>query len=61
MWREGDRVALRSNRQWKGTVEVATRGVVAVVGDGGWKGTLDAGELVPAEDKSWPPAGMETK
>ena len=56
------RVALRHDPTWEGTVTGPARnGMVPVAGDGGWRGTVPEDSLVPIEDKSWPPATLETK
>ena len=57
-----DRVALRRDPTWTGTVESVRDGVASVKGDKGWTGRVSVDDLVEApEDKSWPPADMETK
>jgi hypothetical protein len=60
----GDRVALRSDKSWTGRVAGPVEdGVVSIDGDDGWAARrLPVDSLdVLAEDKSWPPRGMETK
>lgn len=58
-----DRVSLRSDPTWTGSVTACpSPGKVTIAGDGGWTGTLSTDDVVAVrEDKSWPPAGMETK
>jgi hypothetical protein len=60
----GDRIALASDPTWLGTLDgdPDDTGTVRVSGDGGWTGRLHVDALRPAaEDKSWPPAGLEVK
>lgn len=57
----GDRVALRTDPSWTGTVTSVRGHAVCVKGDDGWSGTLAVETLGPLEDKAWPPAGMEHK
>ena len=60
----GERVALRSDKSWTGRVASPEEdGVVSVDGDdGGRPGVCRWTRVdVVAEDKSWPPKGMETK
>lgn len=65
---EKDRVALRNHPEFIGTVAGPAReaGLVEVEFDGGGRGRFKTSDLVPADEapvtnKTWPPAGLETK
>lgn len=60
--RDGDRVTLERDRRPSGRVvgdEHDGRAYVKL--DNGTAATFPASDLSPAEDKSWPPKGVETK
>lgn len=62
-----ERVALRDHPEFIGTVAGSDgRGRVEVEFDGGGTGRFKADDLIPADqapvtNKTWPPAGLETK
>lgn len=62
-----ERVVLRERPEFIGTVEGRDRrGLVEVQFDGGGMGRFKADDLLPADkapvtNKTWPPAGLETK
>lgn len=61
------RVALRSHPELVGTAGATDKhDLVQVQLDGGGVGTFKASDLIPADEapatnKTWPPAGLETK
>lgn len=57
-----DPVVLRRDGAWGGRITEIRKGQATVAFHGGGTGRLPVEELVAApEDKSWPPADLETK
>jgi hypothetical protein len=58
----GDRVALRRDAKWTGTIKGRVMGDIAHVAfDAGGTGNFALADLTRIADKSWPPADIEHK